>query len=106
MIEAESEIFRALADPTRRTVYQRLAGRELSVSELREGLDISQPAVSQHLAVLRGAGLVSERRQGRFAYYRIEPAGLAPLIDWVARYQAFWPERIEKLKEVLKEMDQ
>jgi DNA-binding transcriptional ArsR family regulator len=106
MIEPESEIFRALADPTRRAVYQRLAGREMSVSEVRLGLDISQPAVSQHLAVLRSAGLVSERRQGRFSYYRIEPAGLAPLIDWVARYQAFWPERVEKLKEVLKEMDQ
>lgn len=106
MNEAESEIFRALADPTRRAVYQRLAGREMSVSELRKGLAVSQPAVSQHLAVLRGAGLVSERREGRFSYYRIEPAGLSPLVDWVARYQAFWPERIEKLKEVLKEMDQ
>jgi DNA-binding transcriptional ArsR family regulator len=106
MNEPESEIFRALADPTRRAVYQRLAGREMSVSELRHGLDVSQPAVSQHLAVLRGAGLVSERREGRFSYYRIEPAGLTPLIDWVARYQAFWPERMEKLKEVLKEMDQ
>ena len=49
---------------------------------------------------------MSERREGRFAYYRIEPIGLAPLIDWVARYQAFWPERVEKLKDVLKEMDQ
>jgi DNA-binding transcriptional ArsR family regulator len=106
MNEAESEIFRALADPTRRAVYQRLAGHEMSVSELRKGLAVSQPAVSQHLAVLRGAGLVSERREGRFSYYRIEPAGLAPLVDWVARYQAFWPERVEKLKEVLKEMDQ
>jgi DNA-binding transcriptional ArsR family regulator len=106
MIEMESEVFRALADPTRRAVYQRLAGREMSVSELREGLGVSQPAVSQHLAVLRGAGLVSERREGRFAYYRIEPVGLTPLIDWVARYQAFWPERIERLKDVLKEMDQ
>jgi DNA-binding transcriptional ArsR family regulator len=106
MNEAESEIFRALADPTRRAVYQRLAGREMSVSELRQGLQVSQPAVSQHLAVLRGAGLVSERREGRFSYYRIEPAGLAPLVDWVERYQAFWPERVGKLKEVLKEMDQ
>ena len=105
-MDTESEIFRALADPTRRAVYQRLAGRELSVSELRQGLGVSQPAVSQHLAVLRGAGLVSERREGKFAYYRMAPSGLAPLIDWVARYQAFWPERVEKLKDVLKEMDQ
>ena len=102
----ESEIFRALADPTRRAVFERLAGREMSVSELKAGFPVSQPAISQHLAVLRGAGLVSERREGRYAYYRVDSAGLAPLVDWVDRYRAFWPERIEKLKDVLKGMDQ
>ncbi|TIR69729.1 MAG: winged helix-turn-helix transcriptional regulator, partial [Mesorhizobium sp.] len=66
----EAEIFRALADPTRRAVYERLAAGELTVSELRAGVSVSQPAVSQHLAVLRGAGLVIERRAGRNAYYR------------------------------------
>ncbi len=101
----ESEIFRALGDPTRRAVYERLSLREMSVSELRRGLPVSQPAISQHLAVLRAAGLVTERRDGRFAYYRMEPDGLAPLVDWIERYRAFWPERIEKLKSVLKEMD-
>ncbi|TIO54040.1 MAG: winged helix-turn-helix transcriptional regulator, partial [Mesorhizobium sp.] len=65
----EAEIFRALADPTRRAVYERLAAGELTVSELRAGVSVSQPAVSQHLAVLRGAGLVIERRAGRNAYY-------------------------------------
>lgn len=101
----ESDIFRALGDPTRRAVYQRLSAREMSVSELRQGLPVSQPAISQHLAVLRAAGMVTERREGRFTYYRMEPEGLAPLLDWIERYRAFWPERIEKLKNVLKEMD-
>jgi DNA-binding transcriptional ArsR family regulator len=102
----EAEIFRALADPTRRAVYERLAGGEMSVSELRTGMSVSQPAVSQHLAVLRSAGLVSERRAGRNAYYRADPQGLDPLLGWIERYRAFWPERIERLKAVLKDMDQ
>jgi DNA-binding transcriptional ArsR family regulator len=102
----ETEVFRALGDPTRRTVYERLTAGERSVSELRAGLPISQPAVSQHLAALKAAGLVGERREGRKVFYRIEPQGLAPLIDWLGRYRAFWPQRIERLKDVLKEMDQ
>ena len=102
----EAEIFRALADPTRRTVYERLTASEMCVSELRAGMSVSQPAVSQHLAVLRSAGLVVERRAGRNAYYRADPQGLDPLLGWIERYRAFWPERIEKLKTVLKGMDQ
>ncbi|CCV14104.1 metalloregulator ArsR/SmtB family transcription factor [Mesorhizobium sp. STM 4661] len=102
----EAEIFRALADPTRRAVYERLAAGEMTVSELRGGMTVSQPAVSQHLAVLRGAGLVTERRTGRNAYYRADPQGLEPLLGWIERYRAFWPERIERLKTVLKDMDQ
>ncbi len=102
----EAEIFRALADPTRRAVYQRLAAGEMTVTELRAGMSVSQPAISQHLAVLRGAGLVIERRAGRNAYYRADPQGLDPLLGWVERYRALWPERIEKLKTVLKGMDQ
>lgn len=101
----ESEIFRALADPTRRAVLERVAAREMSVSELKSHFAVSQPAISQHLAALKGAGLVRERREGRFAYYRADPKGITPLLGWVERYRAFWPERIEKLKDVLKGMD-
>ncbi|MCS6761020.1 MAG: metalloregulator ArsR/SmtB family transcription factor [Candidatus Devosia symbiotica] len=100
------DIFKVLADPTRRVVLERLATTELTATDLREGFAISQPAMSHHLAVLRAAGLISERREGRFAYYRMAPEGLAPLHYWIARYKAFWPSRIDSLKDLLKEMDQ
>jgi DNA-binding transcriptional ArsR family regulator len=99
---ADIDVFRTLADPTRRAVFERLCRREMSVSELKSGFAISQPAISQHLAALRGAGLVAERREGRFAYYRAQPEALEPLVDWVDRYRTYWPERLEKLKGVLK----
>ena len=103
---AQADLFRALADPTRRAVFERLAEGEMSVSDLTTGFSVSQPAISQHLAALRGVGLVSERREGRFAYYRAEPRALAPLLDWMDRYRTYWPARIDKLKDVLKGMDQ
>jgi DNA-binding transcriptional ArsR family regulator len=102
----EIDVFRALADPTRRAMLERLARKEMSVSELTADFPISQPAISQHLASLRGAGLVTERREGRFAYYRADPAGMQPLLSWIDQYRASWPKRIEKLKHVLKRMDQ
>jgi len=100
-----ADLFRVLADPTRRAVLERLAGGEMTVSDIRAGFSVSQPAISQHLAALRGAGLVSERRAGKFAYYRAEPEALDPLIDWIDRYRAFWPSRIEKLKELVERID-
>ncbi|MHB8527909.1 MAG: ArsR/SmtB family transcription factor [Caulobacteraceae bacterium] len=101
----DADVFRALADPTRRAVFERLSGREMTVSELNAGFDVSQPAISQHLAALRGAGLVRERREGRYSYYRMDPGGLAHLAAWVDRYRVFWPDRIERLKTVLGDMD-
>lgn len=103
---SETDIFKVLSDPTRRAVLERLASAEMTATELREGFAISQPAMSQHLAVLRGAGLVSERREGRYVNYRVEPQGMAPLHEWLARYRAFWPGRIDDLKDLLREMDQ
>jgi DNA-binding transcriptional ArsR family regulator len=100
------EIFRALADPTRRAVYERLAAGELSVGALKKEFDVSQPAISQHLAQLRKAGLVVERREGRNAYYTANPAGLDPLLSWIDRYRGYWPAKVERLKTVLKGMDQ
>ncbi|MFZ2101062.1 MAG: metalloregulator ArsR/SmtB family transcription factor [Oricola sp.] len=102
----ENEIFRALADPTRRAIFEKLAARSMNATDLRDGLTISQPAVSQHLAVLRNAGLVRESRAGRFIDYAVDPQGIAALGRWLSKYRAFWPERIEDLRTLLGEMDQ
>ncbi|CAM5767354.1 ArsR/SmtB family transcription factor [Bosea minatitlanensis] len=103
---AENDIFKALADPTRRAIFEKLAAGGMNASALREGIAISQPAMSQHLSVLRGAGLVREERQGRFVRYEVDPQGLAAIAQWLAKYRAYWPRRIEALKGLLKEMDQ
>lgn len=102
----EDAVFRALADPTRRAIFERLTRGESAVKDLTARFHVSQPAISQHLAALREAGLVAERREGRFAYYRVEPKGLRPLVDWVAHYQAFWTDRLDKLQTLLSEMDE
>jgi DNA-binding transcriptional ArsR family regulator len=101
----ESSVFRALADPTRRSVFESLSEREWSVSELTARFEVSQPAISQHLSTLREAGLVLERREGRNAFYKADPRGLAPIAKWVERYRVTWPARVTKLKRVLKEID-
>ena len=102
----QDELFRALADPTRRALFERLAEGEKPVKELTAGMSISQPAVSQHLAALRSAGLVSVRRDGRYVYYRVAPDALRPLVDWLDRYQAFWLERLDKLKTLTEGMNE
>ncbi len=102
----ENDIFRALADPTRRAIFEKLATRSMNASALREGIAISQPAMSQHLNVLRNAGLVREERQGRFVNYQVDPEGLALIAQWFAKYRAYWPTRVDALKALLKDMDQ
>ena len=101
----QDRIFHALADPSRRAIFESLADGEAAVSDLTARFSISQPAVSQHLATLRKAGLVDGRREGRFVYYRIDPKGLDPLVDWIAHYRAFWRERVDRLEQLLKRMD-
>ena len=101
-----SDVFRALADPTRRAILEQLALGETTVKDLTAHFSVSQPAVSQHLAALRRAGLVSERRAGRFAHYRANPEGLRPLVEWIDHFRSFWPERIRRLEGLLQEMDE
>jgi len=103
---AENRIFQALADPSRRAIFEALTHGEAAVKDLTARFDISQPAVSQHLAALREAGLVNGRREGRCVYYRVEPRGLRPLVDWIAHYRAFWADRVDRLEDLLKRMDQ
>ena len=97
---------RALADPTRRTVFERLVrSDEITVAELTRGSGVTQGAISQHLKLLKQAGLVAERPQGRNVYYRAEPEGLSPLVDWMTHYGVFWRERFANLRTLLKEID-
>jgi DNA-binding transcriptional ArsR family regulator len=103
---AQDRVFRALADPSRRAIFERLTKGEAAVRDLTPRFNVSQPAISQHLAILREAGLVAERRDGRLVYYRVEPKGLRPLVDWIAHYQGFWVDRIERLRTLLAEMDE
>jgi DNA-binding transcriptional ArsR family regulator len=103
---AEDLIFSALADPSRRAIFESLTRGEAAVKDLTALFDISQPAVSQHLAALKAAGLVDSRREGRCVYYRVEPQGMKPLIDWIAHYRAFWTERVDRLAELLDQMDE
>ena len=101
----ENAIFQALADPSRRAIFVALTRGEAAVKDLTAKFDISQPAVSQHLAALKDAGLVSGRREGRCVYYRVEPRGMKPLIDWIAHYRAFWTDSVGRLQELLDRMD-
>lgn len=99
-----AQLFHALADPTRLAVFECVARKEMTVSELTKRFDVSQPAISQHLAALRNSGLVSQRKEGRFVYYRAKPAGMKPLIHWLRHYQAFWSERLPRLRALLEKM--
>src|SRR5688500_12819485 len=108
MIEAASisTVMRALADPTRRAIFERVVStNEITVVELTRGSGVTQGAVSQHLKSLKQAGLVAERPEGRNVYYRAEPQGLAPLVDWMSHYGVFWRERFADLRTLLKEID-
>jgi DNA-binding transcriptional ArsR family regulator len=95
--------FRAVADPTRRSVLDLLAAGERSVTELVERFRMTQPAMSQHLRVLRSAGLVGCRREGRKRLYRIRPEQLKPVAEWVAQYERFWKRKLRALSDFLEE---
>ena len=101
----QDRVFQALGDPSRRAIFEALTRGETAVKDLTARFDISQPAVSQHLAALKDAGLVKSRREGRMVYYRVEPRGLKPLIDWITHYRAFWLEHFDRLEKLLQKMD-
>jgi DNA-binding transcriptional ArsR family regulator len=108
MIEAApiNAVMRTLADPTRRAVFERVVScDEITVAELTRGSGVTQGAISQHLKSLKQAGLVAERPEGRNVYYRAEPNGLAPLVDWMSHYGVFWHEQFTNLRTLLKEID-
>jgi|SRR5215203_921959 len=99
-------VMRALADPTRRGLFERLAStEEITVGELTRESGVTQGAVSQHLKTLRHAGLVAERPEGRNTYYRTQREGLEPMIEWMTRYGVFWSDRLAVLDRLLRDDD-
>jgi DNA-binding transcriptional ArsR family regulator len=107
MPNAHDSLFRTLADPTRRGLFERLCREgEQTVASLTAQAGVSQPAVSKHLGILKQAGLVRDRPEGRQTHYRAELGALAPLIDWTRQMGGFWESRFDDLEDLLKRMDQ
>lgn len=107
MSKAQDTLFRTLADPTRRALFERLCREgEKTVGALTAKAGVSQPVVSKHLIVLKRAGLVRDRHEGRHTHYSAQLGALAPLIDWTSRMTGFWEARFDHLEDLLKRMDQ
>ena len=107
MPHVHDELFRTLADPTRRALFERLCREgEKTVSALTARAGVSQPVVSKHLGVLKQAGLVRGRPDGRQTHYSAQLGALAPLIDWTSQMTGFWQNRFDQLEDLLKRMDQ
>jgi DNA-binding transcriptional ArsR family regulator len=100
-------LFRTLADPTRRAIFERLCrAGEQTVGALTARAKVSQPAVSKHLGVLKQAGLVRDRHEGRQTHYSAQLGALAPLLDWTGQMTGFWQNRFDRLEDLLKRIDQ
>ncbi|HEY4249550.1 MAG TPA: metalloregulator ArsR/SmtB family transcription factor [Roseomonas sp.] len=107
MPQTHDLLFKTLADPTRRAIFERLCREgEQTVGVMTAQAGISQPAVSKHLGVLKQAGLVQDRHAGRQTHYSARPGALAPLADWTRRMAGFWKARFDQLEDLLKRMDQ
>ena len=105
-VAADQDPFRAIADPKRRLMLDAMMRGERTVSELTTLLQVRQPTVSQHLQVLRLAGLVGERRDGRNTFYSLKPTELATVADWLDKYRDFWSDRLDALETHLKKRKQ
>lgn len=106
MPDAHEIVFRTLADPTRRALFERLCRQgEQTVGALTARAGVSQPAVSKHLGILKQAGLVRDRHEGRQTHYSAQLGALAPLIGWTNQMTRFWHGRFDDLEDLLNRMD-
>jgi len=99
------DVFSAIGDPTRRHMLDLLSSSELPAGQIAIPFSITRPAISQHLDVLRRAGLVSVRRRGRQQLYRLEPEPLREVYDWAAHYLRFWNDKLSSLGNYLNERE-
>lgn len=100
---ANTDIFAAIADPTRRALLEKLREQEQSVKQLAEPFAMSLPAISQHLRILEKAGLVKQQPLGRQRIYSLNPEPLKQVSDWIANYEQFWQEKLDALGKYLEE---
>jgi DNA-binding transcriptional ArsR family regulator len=101
-----SDVFNAIAEADRREILDVLIAGEKAVGEIVNDVSMPQPQVSKHLRVLSEVGLVRCRAQGRRRLYRLEPARLRPLHDWLAKYEQAWNDRLDRMDDYLKELQQ
>jgi DNA-binding transcriptional ArsR family regulator len=104
MPDSLSMTLSALADPTRRAILARLAAGEASVTELAQPFDMSLPAVTKHLHVLEGAGLIARGRRAQWRPCRLRPAPLREVSDFVEHYRQFWEQSLDRLEDYLREV--
>lgn len=101
---SHAQVFQAVADPTRRRILDLLIAGERSVSELVDEFSMSQPAVSQHLRVLRQAELVHVHKHGRKRLYHLDARGIKAVFDWTKHYEKFWEQRLQRMGQLLDEL--
>ncbi len=97
------DVFTAIADPTRRQIIESLAAAEVSFGELADQFEMSRPAVSQHLKVLRDTGVVQVRADAQRRLYSLSDSGLDDLNNWLEQLRSFWNPRLDRLEQLLKE---
>lgn len=93
--------FRALADPTRRNIVRLLSSQDMTIGQLTDRFDITRAAVKKHLTILSDGGLITVEARGRERINRLEPKGMAPVLDWLSYFDQFWDDRLNSLKEAI-----
>lgn len=102
----QKDLFQAISDPTRREIIDLLADRALPVNEVADQFDISRPAISRHIKILKESGLLKTQKKGRRRYCRSDLRRLKKVADWVNQYRAFWTQKLDTLEEVLNEEEE
>jgi len=101
MIHQPQSAFRALSDPTRRDILRLLASQDMTIAEVSDQFDITRPAVKKHLTILQEGNLIQVQAKGRERINSLNPAGMAPVLDWLEYFDTFWDDRLGALKTII-----
>ncbi len=103
-LKTTHDVFSAIGEPKRRLLIEQLVIKEMTVNELVDIFDWSQPTVSKHLSVLKKVKIVSERKEGRFRYYQIQPDQLRPIQEWMHQFDKYWGSTMDQLDNYLNQI--